>query len=233
MTCTFALRQLKHLQTSATITTSTTRQKKIRQRITNTTTPLTTDSEPLMPKVRRFDIVKEELKLAWNATYDNPFPSGTFALVDRSTAKLPPAGHELAAAAANIINEELNINYKPLTHGIYDLKKEYIINTRELNRLKEAKHFVDIVHKNAQHKQCKLRTRHSKNLIAAYAALHPQISTDNIASCISLARYTLLKDLSAEANHKSTSWLSLTKICKQSHSNQTINNWVKQLAIQC
>ena len=109
---------------TTTTTTTAMRQKKIRRQTTNTT-------RLFMPKVTQFDIVKERLKLAWNAMYDDPFPSGTFALVDRSTAKLPPAPHELAATAtataaavANTMNKELNINYNPLTYTIYDLKKE-------------------------------------------------------------------------------------------------------------
>ena len=98
-------------------------------------------------------------------------------------------------------NKEQNTIYNSVTHGIYDLKKENIIDIRELNRLKENKVLVDIIHKNIQYKQCELRTQHLKNRIAAYAASHPQVSTDNIASCIAFARYTLLKDLSVDDNN--------------------------------
>lgn len=113
------------MTTTTAMATATPRRKKRQCRTITSSASTSTSTEGVSssPNVTPFDIVNEQLKLAWNSMYDRLFPSGTVALVNRVTAKLSPAPHELAVAAAAATlttNKELNTTYNSIMHDIYD-----------------------------------------------------------------------------------------------------------------
>ena len=68
----------------------------------------------------KFAITLEQIKLAWRTIYEEAFPSDIVGLVDMASYKLPPAPHELAAAAnAAHVEVSTGTTYNPITHNVY------------------------------------------------------------------------------------------------------------------
>ena len=184
----------------------------------------------LKPNLSQFQLKLEELRFAWKNTYgtDQPFPTEYIHFADRSKAKLPPAQHELVVQPILPNQHNDNTQYKT-----YDSITEVKISKIEWRKFRAHSAFMVQLIKAVTYKQCKSVSLHSRHMTAAYAASHPQIASDNIQTCIALARYTLLHDIAYSVNYD-TNWLSLESVANSSPSGTSIDNYVKELAIlQC
>ncbi len=79
-------------------------------------------------------------------------------------------------------------------------------------------------------------TSQTRRLLAAFAASHPQVSVIHQEILISLARYTFLLEVKAQANCEKDgknidfSWLQLSSLANCSPSASSLTSWVTELA---
>jgi hypothetical protein len=82
------------------------------------------------------------------------------------------------------------------------------------------------------------RTTHTKDLLAAFYASHPQIDPVNQELLIALGRYTFLLEAKAktknlqDGNLVNFDWLSIESIASCSPSEISLRNWTSQLAVE-
>ena len=83
-------------------------------------------------------------------------------------------------------------------------------------------------------KECALSDR-SKTIVAAFAANHPQVSTNAIELICAISRYILLDDINIELqtlNMQPFQWINFQNISASTVSSSSIENYVLEFAVK-
>ena len=167
---------------------------------------------------------KEKIMACWSTVYPlDPFPTSveirTITHIEETTST---TSTKLPSASPN--------TYNPKTHVVHDIKYKFAMDTKQYNVYQRALNFVEQLETVMTKTRCDLSTK-SKLIISAFAAAHPQVSTDNIELIGSLSRYILLSD--ANVNSKSNyDWITVQSISASTPSSSVMEKWVGELAVR-
>ena len=193
----------------------------------SSSTSTNSKNSALNPSFSLFETKIGQLRISWKEMYGDvePFPSDVISFTDARNVVLPSAPH--VAAATSQDNDDGV--YDKETQGVYYKKSYVVIRKIDYTKSLKARAFLDAMKKGVSYKRCELRTPHSKSLLAAFAASHPQVVPANIQMCVALGRYTLLHDVQSSIPYD-FEWISLQTVAQSSPKSTAIDNWVKELA---
>jgi hypothetical protein len=208
--------------------------------------PSTAQSSPFSGT---FDCAFHMLEVAWKEKYPTiNFPSNQVCFLPMNKSPLA-ASHPTPARVVHqqqddTLHEEratmpsTGVRDIPLRYGrtVYNVPIGYdLIFRNNLSRFQKERAIVNALKKVMGFKQNQ-PTNHTRHLLGAFAASHPQISTMYQEQIIALARISLLLEVKAVVENDYSGpgidfrWLTMENVANSSPSSSALTNWVIDLA---
>jgi hypothetical protein len=188
------------------------------------TSNVSTDEPITAITPKSFEDASRMIQEAWKGTFPSiRFPVEIIVLFPTTKSPLAAAPHEELQPAWT---------HQPTTDS--SRLKVAINKNLESQFLKERAFFAGL--KKALNSDCNQPTQHTKHLLAAFAASHPQISVIYQELLIALARYTFLLEVKAvveysnKARGMDMSFINLKSVANSSPCATSLTNWVTEMA---
>jgi hypothetical protein len=184
-----------------------------------------------------FQCALDMLVTAWKEKYPTvKFPIESVCFLPMSKSPLAPQptteqGHQHSVQVDCGRDVQLSSG-----HVVSNVPINYcLVVNSDLSRFRRDRAFVSALKKVVSMRQ-NTPTSHTRHLLGAFAASHPQISTIYQEQIIALARFSLLLEVKAVVEYGDTSWqldfrwLTLENVANSSPSCSALTNWVVDLA---